>query len=87
MDEVTGMVGAMPVDQMDPEPLYRQLAAELRGKIERGEYQPGQLLPSEAHLQQEYQLGRSTVRSALALLRDEGLVVTITARGTFVARR
>lgn len=76
----------MPVDQLDPTPLYQQLAADLRARVTAGEWKPGELLPSESYLQQEYGLGRSTVRAALALLRDEGLVVTITARGTFVRR-
>lgn len=76
----------MPVDQLDPTPLYQQLANDLRARIRAGEWKPGELLPSESYLQQEYGLGRSTVRAALKLLRDEGIVVTITARGTFVRR-
>ena len=71
---------------MDPTPLYEQLAAIIRKQINSGELEPGQLLPSEAHLQQEHDVSRSTVRHALGILRDEGLVITITARGTFVAR-
>jgi GntR family transcriptional regulator len=81
---VAGKVDAVPVDQRDPTPLYDQLAAILRRQIEAGELAPGQLLPSEGQLQQEHEVGRSTVRRALGILRDEGLVVTITARGTFV---
>jgi DNA-binding GntR family transcriptional regulator len=74
----------MPVDQMDPTPLYQQLASILRGQITSGELKKGDLLPSESYLQQEHQVSRSTVRAALKILRDEGLVITITARGTFV---
>ncbi len=74
----------MPVDQMDPEPLWSQLAGILRKQIRSGELAPGALLPSESYLQGEHDVSRSTVRHALQVLRDEGLVITITARGTFV---
>ena len=82
--QVAGKVVAVPVDQMDPEPLWSQLAAILRKQIKSGELAPGALLPSESYLQEEHGVGRSTVRHALQVLRDEGLVITITARGTFV---
>ena len=65
-------------------PLFQQLADVLAGQIERGELRPGQLLPSELHLQQTYNIARGTVRKAMAELRERGLVVTIHARGTFV---
>jgi GntR family transcriptional regulator len=69
---------------MDPTPLYDQLATILRKQIQSGELASGSLLPSESYMEQEHQISRSTVRHALAILRDEGLVITITARGTFV---
>jgi GntR family transcriptional regulator len=74
----------MPVNQMDPTPLYEQLAATLRAQMSDGALSSGALLPSESYLQQEHGVSRSTVRAALRVLRDEGLVITITARGTFV---
>jgi DNA-binding GntR family transcriptional regulator len=69
---------------MDPTPLYVQLADILRGMITSGELRPRALLPSESYLQQEQGVSRGTVRMAVAILRDEGLVVTIGGRGTFV---
>jgi len=45
---------------------------------------PRATLPSESYLQQEYGVSRGTVRMAIGILRDEGLVVTIGGRGTFV---
>jgi len=38
----------MPVNQMDPTPLYEQLAAILREQIHRGDWSSGELLPSES---------------------------------------
>lgn len=70
---------------MDPTPLYVQLANVLRAMIESGELQPRAPLPSESYLQQEHGVSRGTVRMAVAILRDEGLVVTIGGRGTFVS--
>ena len=72
------------VDQLDPTPLYVQLANILRALINSGELKPRELLPSESHLQQQYGVPRGTVRTAVGILRDEGLVVTIGGRGTFV---
>ena len=74
----------MSVDHLDPTPLWQQLAAVLREMIESGKVEPGKPLPSESHLQQEYGVSRGTIRRALSVLQDEGLVVTIGGRGTFV---
>ena len=76
--------GGMTLDQWSPEPIYRQLAAILRAKIESGELAPGDRLPSEPRLQQEHGIARDTVRAAIRLLREEGLVITLPGRGTFV---
>jgi GntR family transcriptional regulator len=72
------------VDHMDPTPLYVQLAGILRRMITSGELQPRSALPSESYLQQEHGVSRGTVRMAMGVLREEGLVVTIAGRGTFV---
>jgi DNA-binding GntR family transcriptional regulator len=72
---------------MDPTPLYVQLANILRGMIESGELQPRAPLPSESYLQQEQGVWGGTIRTAIAILRDEGLVVTIGGRGPFVSPR
>lgn len=74
----------MTVDHLDPTPLYEQLAAVLRQMIKSGQLQPRDPVPSESQLQQEHGVSRGTVRRALDILRDEGLVVTIAGRGTFV---
>jgi GntR family transcriptional regulator len=75
------------VDHLDPTPLWQQLAAILRGVIQSGELRPRDPLPSESQLQQEHGVSRGTIRRALDSLREEGLVVTIAGRGTFVKPR
>jgi DNA-binding GntR family transcriptional regulator len=66
-------------------PPYRQLAQIIVDGIKAGTYPPGSRLPSEGDLMEEYELGRSTVRRAMAWLRDQRLVETVPTRGTYVA--
>ncbi|GIF69252.1 hypothetical protein Ais01nite_72870 [Asanoa ishikariensis] len=73
------------IDEWAPEPFFEQLANVLRSKINSGEWPPGHKLPSETTLQQTYGVARGTVRAALDVLREEGLVVTFVGRGTFVS--
>lgn len=64
---------------------YRQIAAELRDRIVSGVLAPGKLLPSEADLSASSEVSRVTVRKALEMLRDEGLVDSRQGFGWFVA--
>jgi GntR family transcriptional regulator len=75
------------IDYDAPEPPHRQIAAWLRGKIESGELQPGRKIPSEKDIMDMTGVARTTARRAVAVLRDEGLVVTTPGRGTHVAKR
>jgi GntR family transcriptional regulator len=74
----------MPVDPGAAAPLYRQLAAELRARIYDGTYPRGSRLPAEPELIAEHRVSRVTVRLALGLLREEGLIEPSRGRGTFV---
>jgi GntR family transcriptional regulator len=65
---------------------YSEIAADLRQAIDAGTYQPGQTLPREADLMTQYGTSRSTVRQAIAELRDDGLVTPVRRRGTVVRR-
>ncbi|MET8381590.1 GntR family transcriptional regulator [Streptosporangium canum] len=77
----------MTVDQLNPEPLWEQLAEILRQQIRAGELKPRQVLPSESHLQDEHGVSRGTVRRAMQALGKQGWTVTIQGRGTYVAER
>lgn len=74
----------MTVDPSLDRPVYHQLADVLRQQIRTGEHRPGRRLPSEAQLAQTYGLGRESVRRAMAVLRSEGLVITVQGEGTLV---
>ena len=64
---------------------YREIANALRERAERGEFGAGRLLPSEAELSAAYGASRVTIRRALELLRDEGLLDARQGLGWFVA--
>jgi GntR family transcriptional regulator len=66
---------------------YRDLAAQLRGGIERGDYAPGATLPKQADLAEEFRVNVKTIRNAVALLEAEGLVTPVRRRGTVVRER
>ncbi len=63
---------------------YRQLAGVLRDRIRSGDLPPGQRMPSEKDLHDEFGLARETIRRALAVLRGEGLIEVRHGHGTFV---
>lgn len=66
-------------------PLYIQVASALRRRIETGQWQLGQQISTLEELEREFEVARVTVRQAVELLQDEGLVHRHQGRGTFVA--
>lgn len=67
-----------------PIPRYLQLAELVRQRVAKGHWPPGSTLPSIEHLMQEFDVARVTVRQAIALLAEEGLLSPQRGRGTFV---
>ena len=78
----------MPVrNTVDPDsatPVYVQVAEILRARIESGELLPDRPVPSESQLQQDLGVARGTARKAITVLREQGLVVTVRGRGSYV---
>lgn len=66
--------------------LYERIGDELRRRIADGDLAPGDKLPTEHDLCAEWSTSRTTVRNALALLVDEGLVISHGSAGWFVRR-
>jgi GntR family transcriptional regulator len=64
---------------------YRTIADDLRQRVEAGEFAAGRTLPSESELSAAYEASRVTIRKALELLRDEGLVDARQGFGWFAA--
>jgi GntR family transcriptional regulator len=65
-------------------PMYRQIAENLREQIESGQIAPVEQLQTEAELRKQYQASRNTVRDAIKWLTNLGLVETRPGQGTFV---
>ncbi|MGC9332927.1 MAG: GntR family transcriptional regulator [Anaerolineae bacterium] len=72
------------IDRDSFEPLYHQLASILRQQIATGKLRPGDRIPSEAQLCEQYEVSPMTARRALTALLDEGLATAAPGRGTFV---
>jgi GntR family transcriptional regulator len=68
-------------------PMYRQIAEDLRAQIEAGGLQRGQQLRTEIELREHYNASRNTVRDAIKWLTNLGLVETRPGQGTFVVQK
>lgn len=73
-----------PEKKQDRRPPYQHAADELRRDIKAGRFKPGEQMPSVRELQERFGIANMTARSALNVLRDEGLIHTIHGRGSFV---
>jgi DNA-binding GntR family transcriptional regulator len=65
-------------------PKHVQLAQGLRARIDDGTYQPGNPIPSEPRLAEEYEINRATVRKAIETLISERRLYRVRGLGTFV---
>jgi len=67
-------------------PRYVQLADVMRGRIHRGQWLPNNIIPSIEELMSEFDAARVTVRQAVKMLSEEGLLSPQRGRGTFVTQ-
>lgn len=75
------------LDRESAEPLYVQLERILHTRITSGEWQPNQRIPSENELNRMFGLSRMTVRGVLTKLVNDGLLLRVPGKGTYVAPR
>lgn len=66
-------------------PAYEQVKAHIKGRISSGEWKPGDAVPSEPALMEQFGMSRMTVNRALRELAGEGLVTRVRGSGTRVA--
>ena len=71
----------------DADLAYMRVADDISARITSGELAPGARLRAERDLAVYYEVSYGTVRRAMALLRERGLITTIHGRGTFVSQR
>ncbi len=77
----------MPIQIVESQRLYRQIAAQLRALIASGEYPAGAGLPAERDLAQQFGVSRPSVREALVALEVESRVEGRTGSGVYVVQR
>jgi DNA-binding GntR family transcriptional regulator len=70
-----------------PRLLWKQVADDLRAEIQSGELPPGAKLPGEAEMAKQYGVSRDTIRRATSALAEDGLLVILHGRGTFVTEK
>ena len=66
-------------------PLYQQIKALMTASLQRGEWRPGEAIPSEVELAVRFKVSQGTVRKAIDELSAENLLVRRQGKGTFVA--
>lgn len=74
----------MPIEAVSSKRLYRQIADQLAELVRKGEFKPGDRLPSERDLSQQFNVSRASVREALIALEIDGLVDVRVGLGVFV---
>lgn len=74
------------VDRSSPLPLYVQLENALMQRIRTEGLKPGDRLPTESDLEEEYAVSRATIRMALNRMVTDGIVQRVQGLGSFVAR-
>ncbi len=76
--------GDADIDEESKVPLWFQIAQHLRSAIESGEFTTGDLLPSEAALNDRFGVSRTTSRAALNSLEQQGYVRRRSGKGSVV---
>lgn len=81
-----GITWEVAVQRGTSVPPSQQIAADLREKIASGELPPDSKIPSHIKLSHQYDVSPETAAKAVRILRDEGLVFTVSGYGTFVTK-
>jgi GntR family transcriptional regulator len=73
------------ISNASPEPLYEQIASQIKNSIMRGELASGEMLPSIRHLARELQISVITTKRSYEELEREGFIDSVAGKGSFVA--
>ena len=91
MNSPTDESDACEKDRMKPTsmniaavPMYERICEDLRGRVSRGDWKPGEKLPGRTRLATEYGVDLSTLQRAITALLTDGLLIADSRRGTFV---
>lgn len=75
----------MIINNSSMQPIYEQIVAQIKAKIMKGELREEEILPSVRTLSKELKVSALTVKKAYDALEDEGFVITVHGKGSFVA--
>ncbi len=75
------------VDRENPIPMYLQVVNWITSMLQSSEYDVGSKLPSEGELSEKFQLNRNTIRHAISVMVQQGLLEKQKGVGTFVRRK
>ena len=73
-----------PISQVEKRPLYEQIKETLLARLAADHWRPGELLPSEPKLAEEFGVSQGTIRRALDEMVSQGLLTRYQGRGTAV---
>jgi GntR family transcriptional regulator len=73
------------ISNASPDPIYEQIARQIKGQILGGELAEGDMLPSIRKLARDLQISVITTKRAYEELEHEGFIDTVGGKGTFVA--
>ena len=87
MDEIDDLLLAKTAAEKSAgRPLYQKVREQLKQQIVRGFWKPGDMLPTEPELGEQFGVSAGTVKQALLSLARDGLIIRRAGKGTFVAR-
>jgi len=73
------------IDKRSPVPIYYQIQSYIKELVENRQLKPGEAIPSERELSEQFQVSRMTVRQAVMNLVNEGFLYRQKGKGTFVS--
>lgn len=72
------------INNSSMQPIYEQITSQIKSKIMRGELKEEEMLPSVRTLAKELKVSALTVKKAYDALEEEGFVITVHGKGSFV---
>lgn len=75
------------IQSLSMQPIYEQIVGQLKNAIINGELTQGSILPSVRALAKELDISALTVKKAYGILEQEGFIVIVHGKGTFVAEK
>lgn len=75
------------ISNTDTQPIYEQIAGQIKNKIISGELSPGEMLPSMRVLAKELRISVITTKRAYEELERDGFLVTVAGKGCYVSQR